>query len=89
MRDVYIDESQRPGRYVLAAAVVAPCSAAAVRREVQRLGPRGCGPERRHFVRESAAVRRKVLGVFRELVGVELLVYETTGACRTIEARAR
>lgn len=34
-------------------------------------------------------MRRKVLGVFRELVGVELLVYETTGACRTIEARAR
>ena len=89
MRAVYIDESQRKDRYAVAAAVVASRMAGAVRREVQLLGPRGCGLQRRHFVRESAAVRRKMLAAFRGLVGLDVLVYEVIGASRPVQARER
>ena len=73
----------------MAAAVVSPHAAAAVRRDVQLLAPRCGGPERRHFVRESAAVRRKMLSAFRCLRGVDLLMYEAVGADRPVDARAR
>jgi hypothetical protein len=86
---VYVDESQRKGRYLVAAMAVDPGRSSAVRRELRLVAPRGSGTTRRHFVKESNADRRKLLGAYKALDGVDVGVWEVLGDGTSVERRAR
>jgi hypothetical protein len=89
VRDVYLDESQRPGRYLVAAMAVDVRHSASIRRDLRLMAPRGNGVARRHFVKESNADRRKLLAAYRGLNGVDHVVYESLGHQGLVERRAR
>ena len=76
----YVDESVRPGRYLLSTVVVDIHSAGAMRRVVRRLLLPG--QSKLHFKKESARRRRELLVAF-ETLDVEATVY----VCRTTHGR--
>jgi hypothetical protein len=84
----YIDESQRGQRYLMAAAAIDSRTAADVRKAMGQLRPGG-GQARRHFHKESAVMRRKMLDTYRELPGVSIVVADDRGGRRTIDQRRR
>jgi hypothetical protein len=71
MHHAFIDESARPGQYLLAAVMVPSHSLAAVTREVRALFPRG--NRRTHLSAESKARRRTLLKAYAQ-VSVEAQV---------------
>ena len=88
-RVVYIDESQRDGRYLLASMAIPAALVPKVRKDVLLLAPRGSGVVRRHFVRESEADRRKLLAAYKSLEGADHLVYVAERGERPLNQRER
>jgi hypothetical protein len=86
-RVAYLDESQRPGRYTIAAMAVDHAAMTTVRRRPRAVAPRGVA--RRHFVKESDSSRKQLLDVFSLLTGVEHLVVVGSGGDPVLRLRER
>jgi hypothetical protein len=84
----YVDESQRGSRYLMAAAAIDSRALAEVRKAIGQFRPAG-GKARRHFVKESAATRRKMLDVYRTLPGVSVVVADDRTGRSAIDQRRR
>jgi hypothetical protein len=84
----YVDESQRSSHYLMAAVAIDSSTLAEVRRVVGQFRPGG-GQARRHFVKESAATRRKLLDAYRALPGVSIVVADDQRGDSAVDQRRR
>jgi hypothetical protein len=84
----YVDESQRGPRYLMAAAAIDSRTTAEARKAIGQLRPGG-GQARRHFHKESAVMRRKMLDTYRALAGVSIVVADDRDGKPAIDQRRR
>lgn len=78
-RIAYLDESQRPDSYAIAAIAIPHGAVPRARSLIKTVAVRD-GRRRRHFVKEEDRDRQRMLAVFRELPGASSVCISTTHA---------
>jgi hypothetical protein len=86
-RIAYLDESLRPGGFVLAAVAVEHGRVESIRREIRAAAPLG-GGRRRHFSKESDGERKRLLDAYRVLPGSAVSAVAVKGCGRPVDHRA-